>query len=91
VILAHVAREELIIKVLDNIKHATGLDQTHSLTDNSSTPSDQYRGVSQVVSEVRQKTDVQMTTTSGPSVPLGHNTEDVTPAEIQATDSQRLV
>jgi len=64
--------------VLDNIKHATGLDQasTHSLTDNSSTPSDQYRG---------------MTTTSGPAVPLGSNTEDVTPAEIVATDSQRLV
>jgi len=64
--------------VLDNIKHATGLDQvnSHSLTDNSSTPSDQYRG---------------MTTTSGPTVPLGHNTEDVTPAELQATDSERLV
>jgi hypothetical protein len=57
VILAHVAREELIIKVLDNIKHATGLDQTHSLTDNPSTPSDQYRGVSQAVSEDGQKTN----------------------------------
>jgi len=49
--------KRLIIKVLDNIKHATGLDQTHSLTDNSSTPSDQYRGVSQAVSEVGQNTD----------------------------------
>lgn len=32
-----------------------------------------------------------MTTTSGPSVPVGHNTEDVTVAEIRATDSERLV